>query len=1301
MALLKKNRGRAWGVVIALALVSAVLALRTERASGELCGLLKEQLAGKAGVALQYDYCRFDPLGPSLALRGVDLKADDASWSVSADEAKVAVDAVFFSRMTLGEVKMTKPRVLIDASRLPKSTDKKKKTQVCPLDVARTFRVRHIDIKDAEVKWVFNSKRSLVLDGVDLETHALKKVDEVTWVVRSGIFTDGAKKLVLGRSWVEAEVDLEDETIALRRAEAQVEGATVSGVGTLEALCEAAPRLSLSGQLFVPLESAGRVLGMSDFEGRVLGRFTATGRADALVVFADLNGTDVRLGEQTPGDFQAKVAWRGKELVLEDFFTQAGSGEVHIGGTLKLDSSLSFNAKVATQEASLGAILDRAGVKGSWVDFPASLQASLTGKLRPSPVLGGDAELVTGRFVLASRAFDAPSAKGHTILEFPLSHTTFKLGITADRTEFKDISVRVGGNQGSKVRGDVTLFHDTHKGLDVRVVADALVLSDFGAIAELPWSGQGSGSVVIAGPYDGVDVQAQVDLRDFVLRGYSLGVLQSPIRYRDDKLQFPQISGQKGATRYAGAVTLDFRPAVLHAKAHLDVAQGGRTEDIIDIIAGLHPSLEAYQQVLTGEAHGAIDIDSPVDALQGEVNLLLRDTRYYQRRFGSGQLSLTFDRGEALVLEPFALTGPLGNAFAKGRWSFAGPLDFVFTLDKGSLAEALLGYERSATTADGALTVRGRVSGDTDMPRIVAEASAPQVTWHDQGLGPMAMRLSLQGRAVDIAGRPFDGVEVKATGTMKTPYPFVAHADFKWNEWRKMLPPALNRQGLNGALEGRLDAVGNWLAWRELKATANIDRFTLTRGELAAANDGPIEIGWSNSRLDVGRLRVRGVGTELDAEGYWGPQGNDLRARGVLDLRLVEALVPTLERAGGTLDFTASAQGTSKNPSIAGNANVRDGKFSVRGYPLTARSVSGQVDFSEARVLVQGLEGVVNDGRVTARGDFRLKDFALAEMETSVDLEEVSYAINPDLPAMVTGTLALFGKPHQAQLTGDIDVVKLKYTKPVTLDAFIQNVRAPRLARDDKPVEWLRLSVGLNAGPEVRIDNNLARANITGKLKVEGTNVNPVLLGTLETVEGAQFFFRGSLFSVNRGWLKFSQSEPTFDLSAQAQVRDYRVKVKAFGRLDDPKVSLTADPALSEADVLALLTVGVTSREELNTRTGAGLAAEALLSATGLDRQVQRFLSRNVGLKDQQVHLSTTFNEATGQAEPSVSWEAKAFADKLKVGITQPVTGRGTRAQAEYKFNPRLSGRFGWDNQDTTSSVGNPGVDLKFRFEWE
>ena len=159
--------------------------------------------------------------------------------------------------------------------------------------------------------------------------------------------------------------------------------------------------------------------------------------------------------------------------------------------------------------------------------------------------------------------------------------------------------------------------------------------------------------------------------------------------------------------------------------------------------------------------------------------------------------------------------------------------------------------------------------------------------------------------------------------------------------------------------------------------------------------------------------------------------------------------------------------------------------------------------------------------------------------------------------------------------------------------------------------------------------------------------------------------------------------------------------MKGFGRVEDPKASLSSDPALPDIDILSLLLFGATSREQFTATSGAGLAAKALLSASGLDQLLQRFLSQNVGLKDQQVRLTTSFNPVNGTAEPAVTWEARVLSDDLKVGVTQPVTLRGTKAQAEYRFNQWVSARGQWDSQNQATTYGNPGVELRFRFEWE
>jgi translocation and assembly module TamB len=158
--------------------------------------------------------------------------------------------------------------------------------------------------------------------------------------------------------------------------------------------------------------------------------------------------------------------------------------------------------------------------------------------------------------------------------------------------------------------------------------------------------------------------------------------------------------------------------------------------------------------------------------------------------------------------------------------------------------------------------------------------------------------------------------------------------------------------------------------------------------------------------------------------------------------------------------------------------------------------------------------------------------------------------------------------------------------------------------------------------------------------------------------------------------------------------------VQVFGRLSDYKVRYVSDPPLSEPDIISLLALGVTSRDRgITGEAGAGLAAEALLQVTGLDRHIQQLLPKNRLLKDLTIHVESLYNPSTGLVEPTGVLESKFLVDELKLRMMQPVYGRGARAQAEWRINDRISGSAQWDNENQDYSFGNPGLELKFKWE--
>ncbi len=1288
--------------LLALASVAVLAWMQSESAGEAACRLLREEVPKATGLQLQIDRCQLDPLDAQVVVSGLRL-IDPATGRdvVAADEARVALRGLVLGGVALSRVVLVRPKVELD---LPKpKPEGSAPSSTCPLDPLRRLRVGSLDIEQAQLSLGLPDVGRLQIDGLDVRASldAARGDVEAGWRGGSVWLVAQQKRLALGRASVQLGVELATNQLTVDRSTVNVEGASLSVNGAIEGLCDGPPRLALGGQVFVALQPLNRLgLGLPPLSGQVWAKVSIAGRLDAPTLRAEANASKVALGPFTPGDFSVRVAYANDAVTLEEFSTKvAGGGEILVSGEVGLTAGYPVTAKVQTKDASLARVLERASITGAWVDFPATVATTVTGKLVPLR-LGGDVEFDSGPFTLASRAFDAPKTEGTDILQFAQAGGTFHLSVTDQYVGFEGAQLHAGVGRGTRASADVRLYFDLDKrGLDIRAQLDAVDLRDFGAIAELPWSGVGTARATIKGPPADLVIDGQLSLRDFKLAGYSLGVVQSQLRYVGDTLSFPGIAAQKGASQYFGDVALQFADEGLQTRALVQMPDG-RAEDIIEILRDLSPSMENVVGDITGTLALVAAVDSPAKQLTGLIAVQAQDVAYQDRRLGAANLVLRFEDGERLVLDPTTFEGPLGRTTADGAWAFAGPLDFRLAVEAGRLGELVDPAGKRGWAIAGDLAATAVVSGTTDEVKLTGTLRSSNVLYESRPLGPLQLQLDFLGLELAYRGRVVDGVDLAGTLTLRGDVPAKARLSVSLPDVIAAFVKA--GTGVTVGVSGTVDVVGPLKNVDALVASAQLSRLEFARGELTAKNVEPAELRWDKGALEVRALSLRGPAMQISAAGRWGPSTVDLSSSGFVDLRLLSSVTSLVERTAGRLDFTASFTGSVREPKLAGGADVSELRALVKGYDVALKNVSAHADFSESRVLIQDLIGFVNDGRLRGRGSAKLDKLSLKGLELGLDLDDVTVAVQPGLPATVSGTLAVDYRPELTQVLGSLELQKLHYTQPLTVDGLIASARAYRVPSDERPQEWLRFDIDVLAGDDVRVDNNLAKGRFAGKVKLAGTNVRPVLVGALEATENSQATFRGNTYVVTRGLLQFNNGLwPTFDLGLQTQIRDYLVKVKAFGRIDDPRVNLSSEPGLPESDLLTLVTLGVTSAQGLQQQAGLGLAAEALLSASGLDQQVQRFLKDSVGLKDQEVRFTTTYNEATGTTEPAVSWEGKVVVDNLKVSVTQPVTGRGTKAQAEYRFSRGASARAHWDNQNQNTSFGNPGVDVRWRFELE
>lgn len=1300
-----------YGVLAALAFAGTVLAFRTPAAWDEACTLARRNLPGLLGMDVGIGRCEIDPITQSLRLYGLSAFPEGEDEPVFlAESAEVRLRWVnpFFRTAKLDLIQLTRPRIVLDMTRkarrtTPTSTPKRPAT--CPLSALERVWVDRLRVKGAELQVRMANGRRVELSGLDLGWKMRRGVAELELDARSGMVQLGDRRGELALTELSVEGGLDPEGgLELVRSELGLDDVTFSLNGKIDQLCD--PSFLLEGQLFVPVHTAARVVGRGDkVSGHLWAGVTASGRLEGVTLTADVAATDVAMGRYHPGDFSGKLAWSGGDLQIVELKVPTGGGSVRASGNVALKSPLPLKLRVEADEARLGKILEKAGLPGAWVDMQASGRGALQGRLMPPLSLTGEGDFRTSRFAVTSRPFDAPELGGKTIVAFDQGRVSGNVHIHPDHVELSNVAVSTGA---SRFSAEGSLFFDPAKGLNLRGKGDVVDLSDFGQIAELYTAGLGEvRSFEVTGPYRDVTIASSVSLRDFDFWDLSLGVVQGKLSYHQKNLRFPGVTGQKGKTLYfleTGELTFG-----KEVSTKLDVTiANGRAEDLVDAIVRLHPSIDLFQGTLRGEASGTVSFRSPVKRLDGSVQLALSELTYYGRALGRGRLDLFWRRGESLDLERFSLAGPVGALTLQGQKRSDGVLDYKFRGEQLSLSQIIGPDQAKRLGADGTLTLLGKIEGDTTTPVVTGYLTSRRVTFAGRALGEMHMEGRIEGRQLHVFGTPFNDASAIVRMRLKDPVPYDVRLNLALPEIRPLLPSGAVTQGLSGTLSGFITATGQLKGLSSSRIGGRLEHLQLTRGDFTGQNVGPIVLAYDNGRVTVESFTFRGVNTELTAGGWLGPKEMEVKSQGGMDMRLIEAFVPQLERSGGLVKVNLGLTGPMTSPVLLGSAQVRDLRLSVKGQNLSVRDLSGDLEFSDSRLLVQDVNGVLNDGRISMYASLGLDGVSLGQTDVKVQLDEVSYQPTDDLPLTASGELALYGKPEAMVLAGSVDVVKLRYVRPLVLETVVKElgrVRASLTGGGTSSREWLRYDVSLHMG-DVRVENNLAKARVLGSLKLTGSNLRPGLVGTLQAAEGGQAFFRGNRFAISQGLVEFKDRaaiDPIFDVHAETQVREFLVRLHAFGRVTQPSVLLTSEPTLPEGDILSLLTLGVISRDKSNTAgTGAGLAAEALFSATGLSDQVQRFLPKSVLLRDLSFHISTAYNDATGLVEPAAQLESKVLFEQLKLGMTRPVSGKGTRAQAEYRFNNGVSAQALWDNDQTDrNSFGNFGLDLKLRWEAE
>lgn len=635
------------------------------------------------------------------------------------------------------------------------------------------------------------------------------------------------------------------------------------------------------------------------------------------------------------------------------------------------------------------------------------------------------------------------------------------------------------------------------------------------------------------------------------------------------------------------------------------------------------------------QGSGALDIDAsglqlgvPLDNLRASLRGALTQLQLEANAQGpDGRLALNASarqQGSRWLGRITQLTLAPRQA---GSWTLQGPTDWGWDGHSATLANACLQAD-----AGGSLCARG----GWPRPGITLQASAL----------PLALLSELLPKRED--GRPWvlvGSVDLDAT---------LATGGGGWTAQAQL-------RSASGGLRERQRARRDLFGYRDLHLTVR-------------ANPQRVEAGLNAALSGNGRIDATLHGGWTDAAPLSGRIQAQTRA-----LAWLELLSPDLVAPAGQLAIDLRLDGSRNRLRLGGSARLQDLRAELPALGVGIESGNIALEAREdGSAQIQGTLGTGQgdlriDGSLGWQGDDTPLQLAIRGREVLLaDTRQLRLQASPDLRVTWAAGAPVQLRGEVAIPSADIHLEKLELGVSASPDVVVLDpIRPP----DGAPLR-VDLDLNLHVGDRVRVDGYGLEGALSGALRVrQPPGGETRATGTLEV--GGRYRAYGQNLQITRGnmlWSNGAIGDPQLDIRAERHVDAVVAGVAVRGRASSPQASVFSDPAMSQSEAIAYLTLGrplasLTGREAQQ----VGMARSALNAGAGL---LAAELGARIGLDDAGVSSSRALGG-------EVLGVGKYLSPRLYVSYGVSLLGTGQVVTLKYLLKK------GFDLQIESSTVQN------------
>lgn len=710
------------------------------------------------------------------------------------------------------------------------------------------------------------------------------------------------------------------------------------------------------------------------------------------------------------------------------------------------------------------------------------------------------------------------------------------------------------------------------------------------------------------------------------------GSLRSNGTLREDKgllahLDVRELGGQLRGRRLAGRGSIDMDGNAYAGDLALAVGDSridakGRIASTIDVVAHLAPlRLDDLLPDGQGLLRGRVALRGARNAPDLAVDVAGSDLAFGDYRASRLQASgtLPWRRGDgALVVAAEGLQA--GVPLTRVHASLRGAVERLrFDLDAANDNATLA---LSGTAQKQGARWQGRLATLALAPTAAARWTLQQpALWSWDGrsgaLSSTCLQSTLGGALCASADWPRRGLDLRGQGL-----PLALAAD--WLPRREDGRP----WGFDGKLDLTAQLRPQGRSWR---ATASVDSASgglrngpRARRDLLGYRDLKIDARLDPQRIEATLATALAKGGRIDARiatgwGDYAPLDGMLKAN-LRELGWLELFSPDIVQPAGTLELDLRLAGTRARPLLGGSGQLRDfaaelpalgvalqdGRVRLQAREDGSALIDGSVGTGKGVLRIDGSLGWLGDA-IPLQLNLRGSDVLLA------DTRQVRILASPDLavryragtPLQVRGTVAV---PE-----ADLHLERLDMGVSPSPDVVVLDPANPQRAAVVPLL--LDLDVLVAVGERVRLDGYGLAGTLGGNLRVRQLPGGELrATGALDV--GGRYRAYGQDLRITRGrliWSNALASDPLLDIRAEREIGAVTAGVKVTGRTSAPVASVWSNPAMSQSEALAYLTLGrplpsLSSREmqQLDVaksalNTGVGLLTAQLGARIGLD----------------------------------------------------------------------------------------------------